>query len=1057
MATSLSTILLNSQGEIEMKTNSKLLMRTALCSTAFVVSLSGSAVFAQEAAAPEAEAETAEEAIVVTGSRIARPDLESNSPMKVVTGEATTAQGDITLETYLNTLPGINPAGTTTSNNPPNNGQANIDMRGLGPNRNLILIDGRRAMVSASDQTVDVNTIPQPLIERVDVITGGAGAAYGADAVAGVVNFVLKNDYEGIELRGGYANTLPETDAREWQISGTIGGNFADGRGNIVFSYEHAERQGLIKSQRNFSSVATATTSFLPEGLYAPSVNAPSQAAVDAYFAQFGAPAGSVRAGGSLIGFNLDGSLFSRGVFNSSSDVVNFRYPIDSAVNTNLYPDVYSYNFDAINLLVSPLKRDSFFGKAKYEITEGIELFLQGNYTKYSAESALAPTPIPTVNVEHPGGTAAGRNPTRFTSNLLNPLSAITTNQLIVPVTNPFIPAAFRALLATRTGDNAALVGSGANEPFLMRQRTLSAGLRRSVFDNRVYQFMGGLRGEFAPNWNYELSFSEGRTKIVETQTGNIDTQRVQDLLERADGGTGVCAGGLNLFGRHPLSQECVDYLSVDAAVKTVFTQRVIQGFVTGDVVEIPAGTIKAVLGAEQRKFRYSFDPGPVGGPISGFSAQTPEEGGNRFNDIFGELSIPLLDGKPWAQSLELNLGVRHSNAKFKDILGDETGGSSDWTYKAELSYAPIDQLRLRASYQRSVRAPNFEELFDGGSTNPQYFDPCSITSTARTTGPDAARISSLCLTGNTANAVTAGNIRVAPGYVQTPGTQLSLDISGNTDLKPEKGDSFTAGLVVSGLDGGLRRLRASVDYYNIKVSDVIVNGNSIDPNLIVANCYNYFGNNPNYSGDNANCGYIGRAGGDILGFGPNFGDDVVLGVNGGYIKTSGIDFQLGYDVDMPFLGEESNLSFNFMMNYLIEYKQKQLADQPAIDYAGTVAFFGSGLGASQPRFKGLLNTTLKMDDNASLVSRVRYIHGMENRMSRIYLGEESFTGTKAVWYFDFGTQFRFDDRFTLNIGLNNAFDKKPPRYRPNVQSGTDPSLFDVLGRRFYVQAGVKF
>lgn len=1037
-----------------MRFNHNLCVRTALCSAAFVVSLNNAAAFAQDVPAEETAEATEGEAIVVTGSRIARPDLEANSPIKVVTGEATTSQGDITLESYLNTLPGVNPAGTMTSNNPPNNGQANIDMRGLGPNRNLILLDGRRAMVSASDQTVDVNTIPQPLIERVDIITGGAGAAYGADAIAGVVNFILKDDFEGIELRGGYANTIRETDAREWQLSGTIGTNFADGRGNIALSYEHAERQGLIKAQRSFSAVATATTSFLPEGLYAPSGNAPSQAAVNAYFAPFGAAAGSVAAGSSLIGFNLDGTLFSRGVFNSAANVVNFRYPIDSSVNTNLFPDVYSYNFDAINLLVSPLKRDSFFGKANYELTDGVELFLQGNYSHYSAASALAPTPIPTVNAENPIGT----DPTRFKTNLINPGSAVTTNQLIVPLSNPFIPADFRALLATRTGDNAALVGSGATEPFLMRQRTLSAGLRQSVFDNSVYQFMGGLRGEFAAGWNYEVSYSEGKTKIVETQTGNIDTQRVQDLLERADGGAGICAGGLNLFGRQPLSQACVDYLTVNAEVKTTFTQRVAQGFVTGDLFEMPAGTAKAVLGAEHRKFSYDFDPGALGGPISGFSAQTPALGGNRFTDIFGELFLPLLEGSPWAQSLELTLGGRYSKAKFQDDIGGGEGGSSDWTYKAELSYAPIDQLRLRASYQRSVRAPNFEELFDGGNSSPQYFDPCSKTSTARTSGPDAAKITSLCTTGNTANAATAANIRIgSPDYVQTPGTQLALDIAGNTNLKPEKGDSFTAGLVVSGLDGGLRNFRASIDYYNIKISDVIVNGNTLDPNLILANCYNYFGNNPTYSGDNANCQYIGRAGGDVLGFGPNFGDDKVLGVNGGYIKTSGIDVQLGYDLATSFIGPESKLSFNLMLNYLIDYKQKQLVDQPAIDYAGTVAFFGAGLGASQPRWKGLLNTAFRLDENMSLTSRIRYIHSMKNRMSRIYVGEESFTGTPTVLYFDFGAQFRFDDSYSLNIGLNNAFDKKPPQYRPNVQSGTDPSLFDVIGRRFYVQAAVKF
>jgi iron complex outermembrane receptor protein len=201
-----------------------------------------------------------EATIIVTGSRIARPNLDSNSPVAVVSGDATVENADVTLDTFLNTLPQVNPAGTTTSNNPGNGGQSNINLRGLGSNRNLVLINGRRPMVSASDQTVDLNTIPQGLIERIEIVTGGAGAAYGADAVAGVVNLILKDDFEGIDLRASYSNSIPETDAREYQISGIIGGNFADGRGNIALSAEYSKRQGLIKAQRDFASQATSTT-----------------------------------------------------------------------------------------------------------------------------------------------------------------------------------------------------------------------------------------------------------------------------------------------------------------------------------------------------------------------------------------------------------------------------------------------------------------------------------------------------------------------------------------------------------------------------------------------------------------------------------------------------------------------------------------------------------------------------------------------------------------------------------------------------------------------------
>lgn len=976
--------------------------------------------------------------IVITGSRIPRPNMIANSPIKVISGDATTANADITLETSLNTLPGINPAGTTTSNNPGNNGQANIDLRGLGANRSIVLIDGRRAMVSASNQTVDLNAVPQALIDRIDVITGGAGAAYGADAVAGVVNIITRRNFQGLDVRASYSDSVPLTDAREYQFSAVAGYNFRNGRGNITVGGDYSMRQGLIKSQRSFAAIATATTTFLPEGLYAPSGNAPSQAAVDAYFAQFGGGAGSVPASSSLIGFNLDGSLFSRGVFNSPLNVINFRYPIDSSVNTAIFPDLYSYNFDAVNLLILPLERKSGFGRANYQFSDAFEVFVQGNYSEYNSATALAPAPIPTVAAQ----SLTGTNPIQVKTGLITPGSVVAGLQLIIPVTNPFIPTAFRNLLATRTGDNPALVGAGATEPFFMRQRTLSAGLRQQAFDNTVYQIVAGIRGAISSHLRYEASYSEGHTDIVQTQTGNIDTQRLQNLLEAADGGNSLCSGGYNPFGRQPISSACLDYLQVTATLRTEFRQRILQGFVTADLAELPGGTMTAVLGAERRRFRYVFDPGAQAGPVSGLNAQNPAAGRNNFQDFFGELLVPILRDQPLAQSLELSLGARSSRNTVRDTIRNLNGrGGTSWSYKAELSYAPVHQVRLRATYQHAVRAPNFAELFDGGAANPQYFDPCSVTTTARQ-GANGAQLAALC---------GATGVGSPSTFVQTPGTQVQLQVAGNVALKPENADTFTAGVVVGDLPGRLRRLRASVDYYNIHIQDVIL---SPDPNLIIASCYNYYGTNPTYSATNTNCRYVVRAGGDILAIGAN-GGAPFPGVNGGFIRTSGIDFQLGYGFDTPFLGDRSNFNADLIVTRVLEFKAQQLPDQPAIDYVGTVAYFGAGLGVSAPKLRATLNSALQIGD-FTLGSRIRYIDAMRNRAGAIYVGEQSFTGVPRVWYFDFSLTAQIDG-FMFRLGVNNAFNRQPPVYTPNVQSGTDPSLYDVIGRRLFVQAGLRF
>lgn len=1006
-----------------------------------------------EPAAAAAPAVTADdksvklEKVQVTGSRIQRSDYSSNSPVVTVTREAISRNADVTLDTYLNTLPAVNPAGTTTSNNPGNGGQSNIDLRGLGANRNLVLVDGRRPMVSSAAQTVDLNTIPQALIDRIEIVTGGGGAVYGADAVAGAVNIKLKRNFQGLDLRSSYSDSDKE-DGREKQFSGLLGGNFDGKKGNAVLAFDYAEREGLIKAQRDFASIATSTTSFNPEGVYLSGGNNPTQASVDGVFGTYGVAAGAVPAASNLIGFNLDGTLFSRGIFNSPRDVQNFRYPIDSAVNTRLFPDFYSYNFDAVNILVLPVERRSFLGKLNYDIGYGVEAFGQFGHTRYTSTTALAPSPISTVTAAAPGRATS----IQATSALVTPGRTVASS-LIVPTTNPFIPSDFRTVLNSRTGDNAALVGSGATEPFLLRQRTLSAGLRESNYENTVFQYQFGLRGDlpYLNDWNWEAYVSEGRTKIIQQQTGNIDTNRLQSLLEAADGGASVCAGGFNPFGRNPISPECVEFLEVNSAITTSFLQRIAQGFVTGPLATLPAGSMQGVLGLEYRGFRYELDPGASGGPISGFNAQVPAGGKNSFRDIFGELSIPLLKDRQFAQSLDLGLGFRTSESEFQDTVNNiSSDASTDNAYKVDLSWKPIDLARLRASYQRSVRAPNFGELFDGGGSAPQIFDPCSVTTQARR-GADGAALRQLCIdTGLSA----AG----ADVFVQTPGGQASITTTGNTNLQPEKADTITTGLVLTSPWGGsLKSLQASVDYYYINIKDPIL---APSVNGVIASCYNYYGSNPGYSATNEACQTVFRAGGDILALlNPNDPNDNFPGINGGKQQVSGLDLQVDYGFDLANLGMSQNagkVAFNLLVNHVLSAKQKDSELTPVVDYADTVSFFGEGLGTSFPEWRMTLNTRYSTGPLA-VDLRTRYIDGMKNRASALFPGETQFTGVGAVTYWDLGASVKATKAATIRLGVNNVFDKQPPVYAPNVQSGTDPSTYDVIGRRFLAQLNLNF
>jgi iron complex outermembrane receptor protein len=1050
-----------------------------LASTMLAAMLASAApAFAQDTNAEGTEVE----GIVVTGSRIVRQDYVANSPIATVTGEQVVANADVTLDTFLNTLPQVSPAGTTTSNNPPNGGQANIDLRGLGANRNIVLVDGRRAMVSASNMTVDLNTIPQALIQNIEIITGGAGATYGADAIAGVVNVILKKDFEGIDVRGSYSNSTEYWDAEEHNFSAVIGGNFADGKGNAVFAFDRAVRQAISKGQRAFSAFATSTTGTPPEGAIRWATagattgagNAIPLAAIQALFgtSAYGSVApGAITSSSGSLGFNLDGSLYYAGLSNDPlRQVANYKYPVDVSVNQRFYPDFYSYNFDAPNLLVLPLDRYSFMTKINYELDNGVEFFASAGWTEYTAGTALAPTPLPTVTIA-----AAGQNTSlEVGTPLVTPGAtacptssglgrcAVGTN-LVVPVTNPFIPTDLATLLAARTGDDVRLVGSGATEPFLFGFRPLGFGPRFSQYQNTVIQYLGGVRAPLGDRFELEAYISQGRTEIDLTQFGNIDTQRLQNVLADPDqdpsGSNGACADN-NFFGDRPTSATCRAYLESPVSQRTTFDQTVGQAFVRGDVFEVPAGMVGMVFGAEYRGFEYASRYLSSPGPFSGFTVGDPDGGTNAFYDLFAETLIPIAKDMPFIQNLEVSLGARYSWSEFEDKINSVSRsprGSA--SYKIEANWEPIEYARIRASYQTSVREPNFGELFSSGGTNPQVFDPCSPFTEAwlASTSTAAGSFRALCAS----QGVGAG------GSSTTPGSQASLETDGNPNLNPEKGKTVTVGVVLGSPWEGqwFDRFRASVDYYKIEITDPIL---VIDTNTGIAACFNYYDTNPTYDPNYLYCAAVSRSGDSLTNASlnnPDTDNGRFPGINGGSQETSGIDFQVDYGFDWEWLGMPSMLGsvrMNLLVSHVLEFLQSDSPDLPVIDYTGTISYFGAGLGTSWPEWKAVLNTDF--DFGAFGVgARLRYIDAMLNRQFVQYPGEDflGFATTppnvSATYYLDVDGTWDVNDNVQLKLGVNNALDQAPRIYAPNVQSSTDPSTYDVVGRRVFGQIKLRF
>ena len=744
------------------------------------------------------------EMIVVTGSRIAKRDAIAESPILTLDSEAIADSGFVTAEQYLNTMPQITPNISSQSNNPSSNGRAFIDLRGLGTNRNLVLIDGRRPMGSTSGGTVDVNTIPTALIERVEIISGGAAATYGPDAVAGVVNFIMKQSFDGIAIDSTYRIT-DRGDAEEWGTDLTFGGKFADDRGNAVFNASYFSREAVYKGARDFSAQASSTTGTFPGGGWSPGTNTPSQAAVDAVF---GGNSCNTNGGQAGFGFNPDGTLFCTGVANNPRDAVGFTGP-DSWIASAFYPDFFSYNFEPDNILVLPLERWNMYSHFDLDLTSGFKPYAMAMFTNYNALQELAPTP------------AAG------------------TTGFTVPVTNPFIPSSMQPLLASRAQPAA---------PWSFSKRFNDLGGRTGYNEHDVWQIVAGTKGDISDAWRYDVYYSYGRSVQTEIQGGNVRRDRTQALLNAADGGASVCAGGLNLFGSAPISQECKDYISLEAKNLTVLDQNIVEGVVNGDLFELPAGTLAVAVGASYRDITFDFKPdsGLQPGLVAGFNQQLPISGYQDFVDYFAEISVPLLKDLPLIQQLTFTGGYRQT---------DSSATGKDDTYKLTLDWTMVDWMRVRGGFQHAVRSPTIGELYAPQVNNFPTFtnqDPCNTTGAIAATyrnGPNAAQVQALC----------AQQSAVAGGatFVQ-PFGQATAITGGNPDLDTEKADSWTAGLVfTSPWDGTYSsNLSATLDYWSIELEDVIA---SVAAEDIVQRCFNRDNANPTFDINNSWCGLFAR------------------------------------------------------------------------------------------------------------------------------------------------------------------------------------------------------
>lgn len=977
------------------------LLRTKFALSSSLVTISAlfasAPLCAQEASEPANVAvdDAASEDIIVTGSLIQRPNNSSASPIVTMTAESLKQTGAVTIEESLNQLPSFTANGGATTGGGGQGGRATINLHGLGSNRNLVLLDGRRLPASDINGNVDINILPDAILGGVDVITGGASAVYGSDAMSGVVNFRTVRSLEGVRV--DLQNSISERgDAYKFSGSLAFGANFADDRGHIIAAFSYAKQDPVNGSARSFFTDKTPS-SFIGTGTFVPSAaNAPTAAAVQGVFANYGI----VRSINPLLnlGFNNNGSLFVQ------TGAINYQAPGSpgyAVIGGNVRMPV-GQQVDFIN----GLDRRTAFLKADYEVTPGLTAYGQFMYVDLTVRTAS-------------GGT-------------LTQFGTLTT----IPVTNPFIPADLKTVLASRPNPTAAFTWNGRY-----------VGIPYKSWDENyiVQQYLAGLKGNIADGWSFDVFASYDRSEHNQAYNFAVLKNRVQTLLNAADGGASICAGGFNPFGdsnAHSLSAACVNYMTKTAYSNERLGQVQVQGQLNGKLFDLGAGPAQIALVTSYRRNTYKYVPDNdlASQNLEATIASAAAAGRISVKEIAGQIDIPLLADKAFFHELGVGAAVR---------LSDYSTSGSVKSYEGDIRWRPVPSLLLRGSYQRAVRAPNIGELFSPqtgtqlviGTPPASLGDPCDIRSGSRT-GPNGAQIAALC--------VAQGVPSAAINSYTFPTTATGQLLSGNLGLMPEKADTYNFGFVFDSpaTDGIFGDLTVSVDYYNIKIKDVI----STVPGLtVLSKCFNLDGSNPGYSVGNEYCQLIQRDGtGELLNVATPF-------KNLGSLQTDGVEAQVNWSMPATFLGGTSRLFANTAIGWTRSYKVQLLPGAAALDYVG-VSVGGTNPGSVPPRavpeWKAV-STFGYRNDALNLGLRWRYQSKMRD-VSAVLTPANTQVGVAAYALWDVFGSVKITDGFDLRGGINNLFDKGLP-FVASSQNGTDVALYDAIGRSFYVGARFRF
>ncbi|WEK46968.1 MAG: TonB-dependent receptor [Candidatus Andeanibacterium colombiense] len=1032
------------------------------------------------------------DAIIVTGSRIQRADYENNSPTVTVDEGLLQNTSTAAIETSLNKLPQFTPAQTpslgadiqpTATNTP---GAATVSLRGIGSNRNLVLIDGRRGTPANASGVIDISTIPSAAVQRIEIISGGASATYGADAVAGVTNFILKKDVNGLEL-DGQMGVSQHGDGFEYQISGIMGADFDDGRGNVSLAMSMNDRGVSYRRDRKWYRELWADpevngtqffvdrpgilldgqlgnyASALP-GLFPGSTLSPYTNGVTVYLDQNGHP---------YVNNNytdVPNPGFPMGYYGSPYATYNnfqgYTGPIDNYKYKVADNGLLSQNNTNLQLVL-PLKRYNVLARGNYEINDWIGVFGQAMFSHVHTETRNEPGPITggwgvTMDILRNDPTIQSSDPDYYASGvrqLINQNDVGTDLwNLLMSRDNPYAPFSITALMPDD---------------------------RQTFTDVMTYNLIAGLEG-FIPgtDWTWDISANHGVSSTYAKQTGIYSLERLRTVLNSGHFGEGfqatgnpsqggfgastaTCTSGLNFYNPPAggFSEDCLEAIRADLKNRSLTRQTIVEANLQGKLLDLPAGELRAALGASYRELNFEFDNDTLTTQGRSFNDQAlgiypsgNSAGSFNVKELYGELLVPILSDTPFIKNLGLELGGR---------ISDYNTTGTSYTYKILGDWQVNDWLRFRGGYNRAERAPNIGELY---LAKQQTFgvntagDLCSLANplpySANPTNANGNNVLAVC------KALMPNQAASDAYYSGAGATDNSTfgfawpSAEGNANLTPETANTWTAGVVLSSpFDSpALSRLKLTVDYYNIAVNHAIGQQSVA---IALRSCFDASLNplvatDPTAAAATAACKAITRD--SQTG---NLGNVNLTYANNGRFKVEGIDAQLDWSADVG----PGTLGINSQLTYLLHFYSAELPTDPVVDYAGTQGPTANGVNGGNYRWR--LFTTLNYSIKKLMLGlQWQHLPSIEDATEATF--HTTTVGAPAYDIFYLNGNYALTDNINIRFGVDNLFNKAPPltNYNPANIGGNDTQLrggsvgglfYDDIGRRFYLGANVKF